>query len=176
MGAPHFGGVWGCRVRSCKKPMLKEFSTQSLEENKMTTINCKVKQLLCSGLLNQSTGDEDNSEALALNYSFLGNCTIDNANFVFKPSSIAIKWTFWSHDNFLKKSSEKWTKENLTLLIVRQKWSMQNKRLAIVGDMFWICDQQFHLFNYAWQEFWRFTLVMMLDRQASVKVFRRKIN
>ena len=69
-GVPHFGGVWGRLVRSCKKAMSSIFGTSSLTLPVLTTTVCLVEQTLNARPLTPVIDDPFDLEALTPNHFF----------------------------------------------------------------------------------------------------------
>ena len=67
---------------------------------------------------------------------------------LFSGGSSVIKKTFWAHRELMKKVWDKWMKEYLTRLNTKEKWATEEKKLMAVGDPVWVCDKQYHPFNY----------------------------
>ena len=59
-----------------------------------------------------------------------------------------MKKVFWAHSEFMKKIWDKWMKENLLQLTARKKLAAKEKQEMVVGDVVWVCDKQYHAFNY----------------------------
>ena len=107
-----------------------------------------MEQLLSGRPLTASGSDAANLEELTPNHFILGRSTVDYPIVVFTGGSAAMKKVFWAHSQFMKNIWEMWMKEYLPQLETRNKWPTVEKRPMAVGDFVWVCDKQYHLFNY----------------------------
>ena len=74
--APHFGGVWDCLVRSCKKAMFAILGSRSLIDETLITTMCLVEQTLNARPLTAVSEDPADLEALTPNHFLLGRSNV----------------------------------------------------------------------------------------------------
>ena len=73
--APHFGGIWERKGRSCKKAMMAKLRSRILTDNVLTTIKCLVEQILNSRPLTSVSNDPEDLEASTPNHILRGHAS-----------------------------------------------------------------------------------------------------
>ena len=149
-------------MRSCKKATWNILGSETLKEEQLTTIICSEGKLLNNRPLTASNSNAADLEAPTLNHSILGRFSIDDPNVVFYGGSVAIKNVFWAHSQFMKNVGDRCMKEYLPQLTPKKKWANEEKRPMAVGDLVWVCDKQYHPFNYPMEKLWSFPLVTIM--------------
>lgn len=132
--APHFGGLWEAAIKSVKFHLKRVIGTQLLTYEEFQTLTTRVEGVLNSRPLTPASTDPHDLEALTPGHFIIGKpiLSIPEVDITATPINRLTRWQLIKqlHQSFWKR----WTREYLTTLQGRQKWSKPDTNLKI-GDM-----------------------------------------
>ena len=138
--APHFGGVSGRLVRSCKKAMYAVLGNISVTEDVHSKMMCFVEQTLNARPLTPVSSDVNDLEPLTPNHFLLGN---RNVCLPYLPCAEEVV----DHRKLLRKIQayanliwDRFRKEYLPTLNSRQKWQSTSNEILKEGDLAWLIE------------------------------------
>ncbi|XP_062714536.1 uncharacterized protein LOC134291166 [Aedes albopictus] len=123
--APHFGGLWEAGVKSVKTVLKRVYQSTSLTLSGLSTLLCQIEAILNSRPLYSQSNDPTEPEALTPGH-FIANRPLLA---IPEPSVVGIptnRLSHWQHIQQLREHFwKRWSREYLTELQVRGKWTKQ---------------------------------------------------
>ncbi|XP_062713820.1 uncharacterized protein LOC134290657 [Aedes albopictus] len=123
--APHFGGLWEAGVKSVKAVLKRVYQSTSLTLSGLYTLLCQIEAILNSRPLYSQSNDSTEPEALTPGH-FIANRPLLA---IPEPSVLGIptnRLSHWQHIQQLREHFwKRWSREYLTELQVRGKWTKQ---------------------------------------------------
>ena len=132
--APHFGGIWEAAVKSAKNLLIRTIGSTILTAEELTTMLTEVEAVLNSRPLAPLSQDPNDGEALTPAHLLIGTTlrALPPFNVPLKDLSGLKRWHLVSQ--LKQKFWEKWSKEYLVGLQVRNKW-FKEERNVTEGDL-----------------------------------------
>ena len=141
VGASHYGSAWEREIRTIRKIFSSSLidNTRRLDDESLLTLFCEIEYILNNKPLIELSSNPDDFEALTPNHlllSRLGAC-LPPCSYDEKDSSHKRQWRRVQHcaDVFW----QRWKREYLTTLQVRQKWTCKKPNLK-PGDLVLVTD------------------------------------
>jgi hypothetical protein len=132
--SPHMGGIWERMVRSVKTIMHNLCKEQTLTDEALVTLMCKVEEVLNARPLTSISDDPSDLEALTPNHLLMTRNTADNQMGVFVKQDLYVRKR-WRQVQYLADVFwHRWTREYLPLLQQRNKWTDQQRNIQC-GDI-----------------------------------------
>ncbi|XP_071476662.1 uncharacterized protein [Diadema antillarum] len=132
--ASHMGGCWERQIRTIRKVMNALLKQQSLYDDSLATLMCKVESIINGRPLTVVSTDKADPEALTPNHLLLlrPNNTLPLGVFDEKDMYCRKRWkqVQYMADLFWRR----WIREYLPTLQLRQKWTSASRNIA-VGDI-----------------------------------------
>ncbi|XP_062711436.1 uncharacterized protein LOC134289528 [Aedes albopictus] len=123
--APHFGGLWEAGVKSVKTVLKRVYQSTSLTLSGLSTLLCQIEAILNSRPLYSQSNNPTEPEALTPGH-FIANRPLLA---IPEPSVVGIptnRLSHWQHIQQLREHFwKRWSREYLTELQVRGKWTKQ---------------------------------------------------
>ncbi|KAH8349495.1 hypothetical protein KR084_007732, partial [Drosophila pseudotakahashii] len=134
--SPHFGGLWEAAVKAAKHRLLRGVGNAKLTANELSTHLVEVEALLNSRPIASPSNDPNDGEALTPGHLLIGqplltlppesvtkgNCSKASFGYLNRWRMLsALKQQFW----------QSWSKDYLSSLQQRKKWSIEGPDLKI---------------------------------------------
>ena len=146
-GSPHFGGLWEAAVKSAKLHLKKIMGKEILTFEELSTLACDIEAILNSRPLVPASDDPNDLEALTPNMLLTGKSVRYIPLQDPKPLATMKKFAKnplkrWLHiQNFAAHFWRRWTKEYLSTLQLRNKWTRELPNIN-PGDIVLLTDEK----------------------------------
>ncbi|XP_062556585.1 uncharacterized protein LOC134221410 [Armigeres subalbatus] len=132
--SPNFGGLWESAVKSFKNLFKRTIGTRALQYDKMQTFLTKAEAILNSRPLTPISNDPDDFEALTPGHFLIQRplIAIPEPDLAGIPENRLSAWEM--ETKFTQQLWRKWSKQYLSNLHNRTKWTRQRNNIA-VGTM-----------------------------------------
>lgn len=127
--SPHFGGLWEAAVKSAKHLFKRSVAAASLTYEELSTIMVEIEAILNSRPLTPLSNDPNDLTALTPGHFLIGEALTTIVDPLANPvkGNLIYRWKVVSH---LKSEFwQRWTKEYLSELQHRYKWTKPNENI-----------------------------------------------
>ena len=132
--APHFGGLWEAGVKSVKWHLRRVIGEQVLTFIEMSTLLCKIKAIMNSRPMLPLTDDISELGPLTPSHFLIQRSCFAVPEPDYRDEKIPLGKRWQMVSQMAQHFWDRWTKENLTSLQMRNKWLRPQRSLEI-GDL-----------------------------------------
>ena len=158
--ASHHGGVWERCIRTVRKVMRALLHEQTLNDESLHTLMCKVEAIINGRQLTKVSDDPRDGEALTPNHLLLlrAGPPLPPGKFVKEDLHTRRRWRQVQY--MADMLWRRWLKEHLPILQERQKWNQPRKNVE-VGDVVLLLQENTQ------RSFWPLARVIEVHRNRS---------
>lgn len=139
--ASHMGGVWERQIRSVRKVLNGIMQQQTLTDESLVTLMCQVEAIINGRPLTRLSEDPEDLEPLTPNHLLLLRSGPTLPPGKFDEADVYRK--HWKQVQYLADQFwQRWTKEYLSTLQVRQKWWNESSKSLKPDDIVLIVDDR----------------------------------
>ena len=133
--SPHFGGLWEAAVKSLKRHLMKTTGRTTLPLEELTTLLNQIEAIMNSRPLTAPSNDPNDFPALTPAHLLIGRPLLAVPDIELPDSAdLSLVRRFQQRQHAMSFFWKRWSKEYLTTLQQRQKWTEEQQNLQI-GDI-----------------------------------------
>ncbi|XP_043063531.1 uncharacterized protein LOC122319802 [Drosophila ficusphila] len=138
--SPNFGGLWVANVKSVKHHLKRVIADRKLTYEEMSSVLISIEACLNSRPLFPLTADADDLEVLTTAHFLIGDSTLAPPEY--RPASAKFREHFLLQESMLRHFWDGWSRDWLSHLQQRSKWSQNSENLKL-DELVLVKDDRF---------------------------------